>query len=115
MLGLLGENAGYHHGEASLLGVIVNMAQNYVGSNNINYLHPEGQFGTRMCGGKDSAQPRYIHTFLENITNVIYNEKDSKILKYNNDDGRIVEPEHYLPIIPIFLVNSPEGIGINGF
>ena len=40
------------------------MAQNYVGSNNINLLEPIGQFGTRLTGGKDSASPRYIFTKL---------------------------------------------------
>jgi DNA topoisomerase-2 len=44
------EHSSYHHGEVSLAGTIVNMAQNYVGSNNINYLQPEGQFGTRLQG-----------------------------------------------------------------
>lgn len=43
---------------------IVNLAQNFVGSNNLNLLQPMGQFGTRLHGGKDSASPRYIFTML---------------------------------------------------
>ena len=43
--GAVAELADYHHGEASLQGTIVGMAQNYTGSNNINVLNPEGQFG----------------------------------------------------------------------
>ena len=42
------EHTGYHHGEASLLGTIINMAQDFVGSNNLPLLVPSGQFG-RSC------------------------------------------------------------------
>ena len=45
------------------------MAQNFVGSNNMNLLMPNGQFGTRIMGGHDSASPRYIHTELNKIVN----------------------------------------------
>ena len=58
------EQSAYHHGEMSLMATIVNLAQNFVGSNNINLLQPIGQFGTRLAGGKDSASPRYIFTML---------------------------------------------------
>lgn len=46
------------------MSTIVGLAQNFVGSNNINLLMPYGQFGTRLQGGKDSASPRYIFTML---------------------------------------------------
>ena len=62
--GYVSEHSGYHHGEASLNGAIINMAQNYVGSNNINLFKAGGQFGTRLQGGKDSASERYIFTEL---------------------------------------------------
>jgi DNA topoisomerase II len=57
--------SAYHHGEQSLMSTIVNLAQNFVGSNNINFLLPIGQFGTRLQGGSDSASPRYIFTQLK--------------------------------------------------
>lgn len=50
--------------QASLMMTIINLAQNFVGSNNLNLLQPIGQFGTRLHGGKDSASPRYIFTML---------------------------------------------------
>ena len=109
--GYVSEHSGYHHGEASLNGAIVNMAQNYVGSNNINLLMPNGQFGTRLLGGKDSASERYIFTQLNKITRGIYPESDDKILKYLDDDGSPVEPIFYAPIIPMVLVNGSKGIG----
>ena len=109
--GYVSENGGYHHGEASLQGAIVNMGQDFVGSNNINLLEPIGQFGSRIMGGSDSAQPRYIHTKLPKIISHIFNANDSFVLDYINDDGLLVEPEFYVPIIPMILVNGSEGIG----
>jgi len=109
--GYVSEHGGYHHGEASLQGAIVNMAQNFPGSNNINILEPIGQFGTRINGGNDSAQPRYIHTKLPDLTYNIFNKEDSNVLKYLDDDGYLVEPETFVPIIPMILVNGSEGIG----
>ena len=87
------------------------MAQNFVGSNNINVYEPSGQFGTRLLGGKDHSSARYIFTRLNKITRLIYHEDDDHILKYIEDDGMMVEPEYYVPIIPMILVNGTEGIG----
>ena len=72
--GYVSEHSAYHHGEASLNGAIVNMAQNYVGSNNINLLLPNGQFGTRLHGGDDSASERYIFTQLNTLTKTFSKE-----------------------------------------
>ena len=105
------EHSGYHHGEASLNAAIVGMAQNFVGSNNINLFTPNGQFGTRLQGGKDSASERYIFTQLNKITRSIFPRADDYILKYLNDDGNQVEPIYYAPIIPMVLVNGTKGIG----
>ena len=87
------------------------MAQDFVGSNNINLLQPNGQFGTRIMGGADAASPRYIHTQLNPITDLIYRKSDFPLLKYIDDDGLLVEPEYYVPIIPMVLVNGMIGIG----
>ena len=109
--GYVSEHSGYHHGEASLNAAIVGLAQNYVGSNNINLFDPNGQFGTRLQGGKDSASERYIFTQLNKITRYIFPQKDDHVLKYLDDDGLPVEPIYYAPIIPMILVNGSKGIG----
>lgn len=109
--GYVSEHSAYHHGEVSLYGTIINMAQDYPGSNNINILMNIGQFGTRLEGGKDSAQPRYIFTCLQDITNIIYNKNDMPLYNYILDDGQMVEPICYAPIIPMALINGCEGIG----
>jgi len=87
------------------------LAQNFVGSNNINLLEPKGQFGTRLLGGKDAASERYIFTELNKLTRLIFPQADDAILEYLNDDGTPVEPIYYVPIIPMVLVNGSKGIG----
>ena len=109
--GYVSEHSCYHHGEESLNKAIVGMAQNFVGSNNINLLFPSGQFGSRIKGGQDASSPRYIFTRLEKITRLLFPEQDDNILKYLNDDGTPVEPQFYAPIIPMVLVNGSKGIG----
>jgi len=49
LAGYVSEKTAYHHGEQSLTATIVGLAQNFVGSNNINLLDPNGQFGTRLA------------------------------------------------------------------
>jgi len=109
--GYISEHAAYHHGEASLASTIIGMAQSFVGSNNIHLLMPNGQFGSRNLGGKDSASARYLHTTLNKVTRVIFHEDDDHLYKYLEDDGQMVEPEWYLPVIPMALVNGADGIG----
>ena len=111
LAGYVSEHSGYHHGEMSLIKGIIGMAQEYVGSNNVNVLMPNGQFGTRLMGGKDHASERYIFTALNPITKYIFRDEDKEILNYNDDDGDIVEPQYYLPIIPYVLINGGKGIG----
>ena len=109
--GYVSEKSCYHHGENSLNECIISMAQNFVGTNNINLLVPDGQFGTRLQGGSDSASPRYIWTYMSKLTQLIYRPEDYPIYKYLDDDGIMVEPQFYLPIIPMILVNGSRGIG----
>jgi len=111
LAGFIGEHSSYHHGEASLHGTIIGMAQTYCGSNNVNLLYPGGQFGTRRMGGKDHASARYIFTRLEKIARAIFHPDDDPLLNYLNDDGLSIEPEYYMPVIPMVLVNGSEGIG----
>ena len=109
--GYVSEHSGYHHGEMSLNMAIIGLAQDYVGSNNINLLMPNGSFGTRINGGRDAASERYIFTQLSKITRLIYPDIDDNILNYVDDDGQLVEPVFYVPIIPMILVNGSRGIG----
>ena len=112
LAGYVSEHGAYHHGETSLQDAIVGMAQDFVGSNNINLLCPNGQFGTRIMGGKDSASPRYIHTELNTpIVYDLFHPDDKPIMNYLDDDGMKIEPEYYVPILPLILINGTTGIG----
>ncbi|XP_042332431.1 LOW QUALITY PROTEIN: DNA topoisomerase 2-alpha [Sceloporus undulatus] len=111
LAGSVAEMSSYHHGEASLMMTIINLAQNFVGSNNLNLLQPIGQFGTRLHGGKDSASPRYIFTMLSPLARLAFPAVDDSVLKFLYDDNQRVEPEWYVPIIPMVLINGAEGIG----
>ncbi|SPO27638.1 probable DNA topoisomerase II [Ustilago trichophora] len=103
--------AAYHHGDAALVMTIVGLAQNFVGSNNVNLLEPRGQFGTRLLGGKDAASGRYIFTALPKIARALYPQADDALLDYLDDDGQKVEPHWYIPVAPQVLMNGAEGIG----
>ena len=105
------EKSAYHHGEVSLADTIVKLANDYMGSNNVNLLEPCGQFGTRLMGGKDASQTRYIFTKLSKETRKLFDPKDDAILEYLEDDGRSIEPVFYMPTLPLVLVNGTEGIG----
>jgi DNA topoisomerase-2 len=105
------EKSAYHHGEVSLAETIVKLANDYTGSNNINLLEPCGQFGTRLMGGKDASQTRYIFTKLTKEARKLFDPKDDAILNYLDDDGRLIEPDFYMPTLPMVLVNGTEGIG----
>jgi DNA topoisomerase-2 len=108
---LIAQHSSYHHGEISLIGAIIGMAQDFIGANNINLLMPNGQFGTRRQGGDDAASERYIYTEMNKITRHIFIPHDDNVLHYLDDDGVMVEPEYYAPIIPMILVNGSKGIG----
>ena len=105
------EKCAYHHGEVSLADTIVKLANDYTGSNNLNLLEPCGQFGTRLMGGKDASQTRYIFTRLTPEARNVFDPRDDAILTYLDDDGRSIEPEFYMPTLPMILVNGSEGIG----
>jgi DNA topoisomerase-2 len=111
LAGYIAEQTAYHHGEASLHSTIVNMAQDFVGSNNIPFLEGIGQFGTRSQGGADFASPRYIFTKLSPITRSLFPESDDPLLEYLEEDGHVVEPKYFIPVIPTLLINGSQGIG----
>ncbi|GAB7354952.1 hypothetical protein MBLNU459_g5568t1 [Dothideomycetes sp. NU459] len=101
----------YSYGEASMQQTIIALAQTFVGSNNINCLEPSGNFGSRLQGGSDAASARYIYTRLSPFARRIFHQADEPLLTYNTDDGRTIEPETYIPILPMILINGADGIG----
>ena len=99
----------YHHGESSLAGTVTKMAQEFPGSRHLPFLRPLGQFGTRSNGGKDSADPRYTFTQLnKKLCFAMFPKDDDFLLKYTFDDGDRCEPEFYVPVIPLAILENME-------
>ncbi|KAL2278591.1 hypothetical protein FJTKL_14321 [Diaporthe vaccinii] len=111
LAGYVSEQTAYHHGEISLQQTIIGLAQNFVGSNNINILEPSGNFGSRLAGGSDSASARYIFTRLSPFARRVFSALDEPNLEMQYDDGKQIEPKVYAPIIPMVLCNGADGIG----
>ena len=114
LAGYTAEHSDYHHGENNLLETIIGMAQEFPGSNNIPLLYRDGMFGTRLeSNGSDSANGRYIFTKMDALTELIFREEDEAILTHVRDDnGNFIEPEYYVPILPMMLINGcSAGIG----
>ena len=66
---------------------------------------------SRLLGGKDAASPRYIYTRFSALTKAIFKEEDFPLLDYLEDEGLKIEPNYYVPIIPLILTNGAQGIG----
>jgi DNA topoisomerase-2 len=111
LAGSVSGSTDYAHGEASMQGTIIGMAQNFVGSNNINCLEPSGNFGSRLQGGSDAASARYTYTRLSPFARKLFHAQDDALLKYGESDGKQIEPEMFVPVLPMILVNGSSGIG----
>lgn len=112
LAGYVAEVSNYHHGEQCLFDTIIKMTQSFVGSNNIPLLYPDGQFGSRLSLGKDAANGRYIFTKMQPYTHILFSKDDEPLLDYMMDDNDKVEPEYYIPILPLILMNGCNtGIG----
>ena len=108
---VVASETAYHHGEVSLVETTVGMAQDHTGTNNINLLHPEGQFGSRNDPSSEHSAARYIFTHLDPIARFIFRTEDDPILNYLEDEGNSIEPSTFVPVIPMVLVNGCNGIG----
>lgn len=106
------EQTQYLHGEASLSGVVVGLARDYIGGNNINILTPDGNFGSRFI--QEPSASRYIYTYKSPNFHKIFDPRDNAILEEQFFEGEKIEYRHYVPVLPLILINGSEGIG-NGF
>lgn len=101
--GYVADKMAYHHGDASLNGTIINMAYRGPGGKLFPYFIGEGVLGTRR--GDDAGSPRYIAVRLASpFVEAMLPRDDKYILEYNFDDGERVEPVHYVPVLPMVLL-----------
>jgi len=105
--GYVAEQTDYKHGEQNLCETITKFAQEFVGANNIALLESDGQFGTRLEGGKDASNPRYTYTKPKRILKYLFREEDDPVLDYTPEG----EPIVFVPVLPLILVNGSVGIG----
>jgi DNA gyrase/topoisomerase IV subunit B len=67
---------------------------------------------SRLKNGKDASDARYIHTRLNDITKFLFRSEDDPVLRYEADDeGKQIEPKHFMPIVATVLLNGCNGIG----
>lgn len=104
------EFAEYLHG--SLDGVVVNLAQDFPGTNNIPLLQKKGNFGTRFA--PEASASRYIFTYGSDIFFKLFKKEDCPILIAQTFEGDQIEPRFYVPTLPLILINGSEGIS-SGF
>ena len=104
--GKVASDAFYHHGDMSLSNAIINLAQKF--KNNAPLLEEDGQFGSLRS--PQAGAPRYIGTKLSANFRLIY--KDFELLEYKEEEGEIIEPKYFLPIIPTVLINGGSGIAV---
>lgn len=104
------EFAEYLHGDMS--SVIVNLAQDFTGTNNIPLLQKKGNFGTRFS--PEASAPRYIYCYGSKDFFELFKKEDNNILIHQNFEGEKIEPRFYVPSLPIILINGAEGIS-SGF
>ena len=51
-----------------------------------------------LTGGKDAASARYIFTKASPLVRALFSTDDDPILKYNTDDGQLIEPVMFAPV-----------------
>ena len=106
LCGKVASEAFYHHGDASLSSAIVNLAQSF--KNNLPLMEEDGQFGSLRV--PEPSSPRYIGTRLHPNFRLVY--KDFDLLSPREEEGEEIEPEFFLPVVPMILVNGSSGIAV---
>ena len=104
--GKVASDCYYHHGNSSLEQACINMAQSF--KNSLPLLEEDGQFGSLRS--PEPGAPRYIGTKLSKNFRLLY--KDFELLENKEEEGEVIEPKFFLPIIPTVLLNGSSGIAV---
>lgn len=106
LAGKVASDAFYHHGNTSLESAIITLAQSF--KNNLPLLEEIGQFGSLRS--PEPAAARYIGTKLSGNFRLLY--KDFELITHKEEEGEIIEPHFFLPIVPTVLINGSSGIAV---
>lgn len=104
MSGDIAYRARYHHGTSSLDGAIIRMGRTYPGSNQIPLIIGIGEFGDKH--GTPASAPRYISGKPSPVLPLLYPKEDNAFLKYTEIEGEVAEPDYYVPILPMSILES---------
>jgi len=106
LAGTVAASAYYHHGNASLEGAIIAMAQDFKSSMPI--FQGIGQFGSLRA--PEAGAPRYVGVKFNENFRLLY--KDFELTSQRFEEGEEIEPKFFLPIIPTVLLNGGSGIAV---
>lgn len=95
----------YAHGDTSVVGTIIALGAYY--ANNLNPLEIVGAGGSLRVD--DHAAARYLYCKLSKYAKLLY-KVDEDLLQYVFDEGEYLEPEHFLPIIPLCITSRSDGM-----
>ncbi len=106
------EVTSYKHGEENMADTITKMAQNFPGSNNLPLFESAGQFGNKF-DPKGVSAPRYIKAAIHPKNyQMLFSKDDDQLLEWLFQEEQAVEPEYYLPVLPLAVINGASGIGV---
>ena len=103
LAGRVASEAYYHHGNSSLEGAMVTMAQKF--KNSMPLLDGIGQFGSLRS--PEAGAPRYIGAKLHPNFRLIYQDLERRYA-----EGEQIEPGFFLPIVPTVILNGSSGIAV---
>lgn len=106
LAGTVAANAYYHHGNASLEGAIIGMAQDFKSSMPI--FQGIGQFGSLRS--PEAGAARYVGVKFNENFRLLY--KDFELTTPQHEEGEEIEPHFFLPIVPTVLLNGGSGIAV---
>ena len=99
----------FAHGDSSLIGTICTMSKSFI--NFFNPIEIEGQGGSLR--DPDAGAARYLYIRKSKWADLLY-KQDYELLNFISEEGQLVEPMQYYPIIPNVLCSMAMGMG-NGY
>ena len=108
LAGYVADKLFYHHGDASLNGTIITMAQAFTGARRYPLLFGGGQFGNRH--GEDAGSPRYVRVSLSPVARAAFPAADRYLLAYVDEDGHRAEPVTFVPVVPIAVLEDASNV-----
>lgn len=109
LVGAAIEDNIYVHGDAAGSTAVSQMAAPY--KNNVCLIDGIGNFGSRI-NPEGWAAPRYTYVKKSKITEKLVYTDLNIVPLVENYDGSTMEPEMFLPLIPLILLNGVSGIAV---